>query len=1401
MLKTTSQCLPNPAKWFLLTAPRAPVLAALLSLCCGLPMLAADWPTFRGDNLRSGYVATTIDAESLTDRWTAASVTPPTTAWAKPAKWDAYAGIRGLRAMRNYDSALGIAASEDAVFVASSVDDSVTCRDLATGQEIWQFWTDAPVRISPTVHNGRIYFGSDDGHVYCVEATDGSLIWKYHPPSTGKRILHNGRMISRWPCRTGVLIRQETAYCAFSLFPWDDSYLCAIDLANGQPEGTGKFENKLQGGTLEGSLAANDSILVAPQGRVPPGIFSLDDGRSLGSLEGGGGSFVLLDEGKQVWHGPGNKTGWIVASDLDTRKPTARHAGYNEAVLTDTARLQLADQQVTAINRQDGKTIWKSPIAEARTLIAAGDTVFVGARDRVVALNVGDGQEIWRSPVRGDAHILAIAEDALLVSTDEGVIHCFGPPTDAVPDKEAKAEDSTSDVTEPRPAAPQTRVPLPIYEPRIEGMVGRWVFCAGFGRRSFVRPREDESRRVFDLAGTQHGALLGEANLWHGAGIEALVLDGQTNSVLLAENHADAELPKREITTEAWVRVDQPLAWGGILSAVQDNGNYERGWVLGYNNSKFSFGLKSTGAARMTYLTGTTDFGNDQWQHVVGTYDGTTLKIFVNGKLENSTTAQAGDIDYPPQAFYEIGAYHDKDEYHRLTGMLHEVRLYDRVLDEQTIKKHYDANASAFPQPVQLAAGPYARFVDPHTAEIHWRTAEPSASTLTIAENAGPRAIADPELKTEHCLRVDNLRRHRIYHYTIATGGNGVTPSFELDTTFNFTAYQNGKSDEASEKTTSVAGMTARRLLSQTKTTAGICLVLGVDDGAIIEQLVQQSNLRVIVVDTDKQRIDSVRRKLSQAKIHGHRATVHHVESFDALHFVGDFANFIVSERMLAGDEPVGSVAEVQRLLRPAGGIALLGCAAPVNEKQYTESLQRWHGGRNEPITRDDGVWIRIEREAIAGAGEWSHLYGTADNSAYGGEELAGVRETGALQVQWFGRPGPRAQPDRNGRKPSPLSIGGRLFVQGLHRLVGMDAYNGTILWSLEIPALERFNVPRDCSNWCADDKHVFAAIGGDCWKINAQTGHVESMQPVTPGDRSDWKYDWSYVARHEDLLFGSAVKRGTAYVEYWGKADAGWYDARSGPATFKVCSENLFARDVKTGSQHWTYRGGVIINSTITVADDRVYFVECRHPLVKASSNRRVGMAELWQDQHLVALDAHSGKIDWQRPLDTTDGIVTFYMAHGEGRLAIAASATGEYEVSTFAAATGADLWQQKFGWPQGKGDHGKAMSRPAIANGLLHVRPQVFDLTNGNVMAQMPAGGCGTYALTKHAAIFRSSEISVWNIQSDQLSGWPRLRPGCWLSTIPAGGMLLSPEAGGGCSCGKWIETSLGFKPSETK
>jgi hypothetical protein len=42
------------------------------------------------------------------------------------------------------------------------------------------------------------------------------------------------------------------------------------------------------------------------------------------------------------------------------------------------------------------------------------------------------------------------------------------------------------------------------------------------------------------------------------------------------------------------------------------------------------------------------------------------------------------------------------------------------------------------------------------------------------------------------------------------------------------------------------------------------------------------------------------------------------------------------------------------------------------------------------------------------------------------------------------------------------------------------------------------------------------------------------------------------------------AVGRASAYTSFWGGGGAGWYDAKSGAVTQKVCSENLFAKTKK---------------------------------------------------------------------------------------------------------------------------------------------------------------------------------------------------------------------------------------------
>jgi outer membrane protein assembly factor BamB len=51
--------------------------------------------------------------------------------------------------------------------------------DVRSGKVMWKFETGDQVASSPALYNNGVYFGSVDGHVYCVEAANGKLRWKF----------------------------------------------------------------------------------------------------------------------------------------------------------------------------------------------------------------------------------------------------------------------------------------------------------------------------------------------------------------------------------------------------------------------------------------------------------------------------------------------------------------------------------------------------------------------------------------------------------------------------------------------------------------------------------------------------------------------------------------------------------------------------------------------------------------------------------------------------------------------------------------------------------------------------------------------------------------------------------------------------------------------------------------------------------------------------------------------------------------------------------------------------------------------------------------------------------------------------------------------------------------------
>lgn len=1346
------------------------MLLVLVSLHLNVSWAVADWPTWQHDNRRSGSTDEPIPVTQLTPDWVWQSPSPPQTAWSGPAKWDAYAHHHNLPAMRNYDAVFHVIAVGDRVWFGSTADDSLYCLNAGTGKEEWSVTTDGPVRLAATWADGRIYFGSDDGYARCLNAENGKPIWKFTPADPNRRILNNGRFIPFQPCRTGVVVEDGTAWFACAMLPWKESWLCAVDAVTGTTEAAQHFTKSLPGRTMEGPPALSSKFLVLPQGRVAPRVFDRTTGQDLGEMvKSGGGSVVVVSLNEDVLHGPAtdSRKGGFRQSSGKSREVVAGLGRGNALVVDGETSWMLTDTQIIATSLTERKVLWKAPCDCPFSMIKVGEALIVGGDDMVAAHSAADGQLLWKQSAIGRVFGLAAANGRLFASGDAGTIQCFAARSTLSGNQKASA---SNDSIKPGDGIQN------LLQDHDDRLLGHWAF--------------QKSSTALNTVTALHGpdATLANSPVFSRVGQhQALELDGTRQTVMVAPEFRHAPIPTKELTAEAWVRVDQLQEWGGIIGVIQDDGEVERGWLLGYRGKRFSLAVASSkGPGRLTYLTADHDFEPGDWYHVTGTYDGTTMKLFVNGQQSAESQAPSGDILYPERAWFEIGAYHDKDEYFRMTGAIHEVRLYDTSLTSKEIQHRYQASRSRIPKkPVtaRLASGPWLKFVDPHTAQACWSTTEPQASYLEFGEGDFHHNVSDRTLKTDHCLTLTGLERQSAYQYRIGVveqNETRFTEAYECDNFFNYTPMSTLRSDTPAD---SPDHRLAQQIVDQCSAHMGMGLIIGPIDEGLIAELCNKSQLRFVVVDTDLTRVAELRRELRNSGTYGNQVAVHHVAQLDQLPFVGNWANLVLAPVLVTSDV----VGEIQRHVRPDGGVALLMTA---NAGDVPPEFK--------PITvGDTHVWHRFVRPALPDAGEWSHLYGDPDNSAFGGEKLGGAKSTDDLDVQWVGRPGPRYQADRSGRKPSPLSTGGRLFLQGLHRIIAVDVYNGTILWSLEIPGLERFNMPRDCSNWCASRDHLFVAVKHECWKIDVVTGTVIDRMPAARAT-SDTGLEWGYVATQNGRLYGSAVQGGTSWTSFWGGGDAGWYDAVSGAVTFPICSDRLFCSDSKSGALMWEYQRGVILNSTITLAADTMYFVESRNPEIVASKDRRIGNSKLWNDLHLVAVDAATGSPKWEKQLDPMSQQVVFYLAHAADQLTLVSSANTAYSIKSFSDVDGTHRWTHTTRWPEGKGDHGKAMSRPAIVGNKLFVRPVVLSLTDGRVLPEtMPGGGCGTYACTTEAVFFRSGTVTMWDPNTAGSSTWPRLRPDCWLSTVPAAGMLLSPEGGGGCSCGSWMETSVGFMP----
>ena len=174
----------------------------------------------------------------------------------------------------------------------------------------------------------------------------------------------------------------------------------------------------------------------------------------------------------------------------------------------------------------------------------------------------------------------------------------------------------------------------------------------------------------------------------------ALEFDGIDDYIDCGE--ASAHRVASAFTLEAWIYIDSWRPRAAILGKHLDGNGDEAGYALQLgDDGNLRLALRTSDGDMVEAVAGAPgSLAIASWHHVAGTFDGTTMRVFVDGAQVGEQAPYGSDLSWFPEPRLFIALNRDGDEEHFFHGKIGQVRVWDRAKDGAEISAGMNVRAN-----------------------------------------------------------------------------------------------------------------------------------------------------------------------------------------------------------------------------------------------------------------------------------------------------------------------------------------------------------------------------------------------------------------------------------------------------------------------------------------------------------------------------------------------------------------------------------------------------------------------------------------------------------------------------------------------------------------------------------